>query len=108
MDWVVATLPLVELTVDGVEFRKGGDLDREAVLAHLRSADPLVVVAAIGDPLHIVSGSAAYELWQGEVSPRLAEGDAVFLEEFLHERAYFASRWEAESGRVAVVFEQFH
>lgn len=83
-------------------------LDRQGVLEHLRSASPVIVIAAVGQCLRVVTGADVYAVWKGELAPRLVERDPFYLEDFPDGRAYRASRWVAEAGEADVLFEQHH
>src|SRR5882757_3644086 len=108
MERVVTSLPLAELHVEDGKFLRGPTLDREAVLAYMRSQGPTIAVASVGASLKFVSGAEAYDLWKRELTSRLVDGDRFQLEDFPDERAYVAVRWAAPDGRALVVFEQHH
>jgi hypothetical protein len=105
---VVTRIPLDELDVEGRTWRRTTDADGPVVRSHLRSDRSLLAVAVIGEPLHLYSGSSAFEIWKRELGPRLAVAEAFRLEDFPDERAYVASVWDDGSGESLVLFEQHH
>lgn len=97
-----------ELAVEGRSWRRTADADGAVVRSHLRGDRHLIAVAVIGEPLHLYSGSAVFEVWKQELAPRLVEEEAFRLEDFPDERAYVATVWIDDSGERLVLFEQHH
>ena len=108
---IITQLPLEEL------WNEKGDLNAQRVLTGLNAAGVIemikagatFVVANGGQPPRWIDPAHRFEFWKSEVKPRLADYDQpIFLERYLGEYCYIASKWRLPDGLSVVVLEMKH
>ena len=108
---VITELPLQELWRDGhiLSASRGDSLAGDDIRALLRSAPIHFVVAELGSAPEWIPARGCYDFWKSEVQPHLAAADSrLYLDEFPHGYAYFATSWGEDAGTPIIVLEKQH
>lgn len=108
---IITQIPLVHLWTDekALQAIRVRYLDRESIVALMKQAPVLFVLAEVGRKLRWINPDECYQFWKEEVQAHLADKpDKIRLEDFPGAYAYIASEWTSENQAPIVLLEVAH
>ena len=105
---VVTQLPLKELTVDGLNYKRGRNLLVSDIKEALRLGNAEFIIVDIGKPLERIASSSVYDFWKEE-KENIADDERIYLEDYPGEYFYSATEWTSnDNDKRIILLEKNH